>query len=59
MIKKSDIEESVFRLQMLTETFVVLEEAVEYTESELPRGFLHHPVKELRGISDMLKENLL
>ena len=59
MSENLNLEEAVFELQMLTETFIVLEEAVEYSESELPRGFLYHPVKKLQSVISLLKENLL
>ena len=58
-MKKSNFEDAVLKLGLLTETFIALEEAVEYTQSELPRGFLYHPVKELQCISDKLKESLI
>lgn len=59
MSKRIDLEDAVFRLEMLTDTLIALEEAVESSENELPRGFLYLPVKELQCINDKLKENLL
>lgn len=59
MSKNLNLEEAVFKLQMLTETFMVLEEAVEYSESELPRHYLYTPVSELKKISDEMNEIFL
>lgn len=52
MSKNLNLEDAVFELQMLTETFIVLEEAVEYSESELPEHYLFIPVRELKSLCD-------
>ena len=59
MNKKIDIEDIAFKLQMLLETFIAIEEGVESTRSELPRHYLYMPVVELKRISDEMNKMFL
>lgn len=54
MSKKIELDDAIFRLEMLTETFMALEQAVENSESELPIHFLFSPIRELKKISNEL-----
>ena len=58
-MKNSNFEDAVLKLGLLTETFIALEEAVEYTQSELPKHYLFVPVSELKAVSDRLNQILL
>ena len=44
MSKNIELDDAIFRLEMLTETFIALEEATEHSENELPKHFLYFPV---------------
>ena len=50
MSKNIELDDAIFRLEMLTETFIALEEATEHSENELPKHFLYFPVAELKNI---------
>ena len=54
MSKKIELDDTMFRLEMLTETFIALEEATEHSENELPKHFLYLPVTELKKICDKM-----